>query len=78
MDSEIKELFADIIEVPADTITDDTSPDNTESWDSYRQMFLIASFEEKYEIAVEPEEIIDMYVNYKNFEKIILRKVSEK
>lgn len=78
MDSEIKALFAAILEVPADSISDDTSPDNTDNWDSYKQMFLIASFEEKFEIAIEPEEIIDMYLNYKNFESVILHKIDRR
>ncbi len=76
MDEKIKELFATILEIPKNALTNSSTPDDIENWDSYKQMFLIASFEEEFDISIEPEEIIDMYTNYEYFKKVILSKLN--
>lgn len=76
MDEKIKELFADILEISKDVLSDSSTPDDLESWDSYKQMFLIASFEEAFEISIEPEEIVDMYTTFGDFKKIIISKLT--
>lgn len=76
MDERIKELFAAILEIPENGLSDSTTPDDIESWDSYKQMFLIASFEEEFEISIEPEEIVDMYTTFEQFKKVILSKIN--
>lgn len=76
MDEKIKDLFADILEISKDELSDRTTPDDIDSWDSYKQMFLIASFEEAFEISIEPEEIVDMYTTFGDFKKVVLNKLN--
>lgn len=53
-------LFADILGVPRDQLNDDTSPDNTPSWDSMRAMELVAALEETFEIQLSTRDIMRM------------------
>ena len=75
IESKIKELFCTIIEMPEEGVKDDTSPENCDNWDSYKQMFLVAAFEEEFDISIEPEEIIAMYKSYHVFKNVITNKL---
>jgi len=48
MEAKIKESLATIILVSPDSIKEDTAPANFSNWDSMRHMFLVASFEERF------------------------------
>ncbi len=53
-------LFADILGVTRDRLSDDTSPDNTPSWDSMRAMELVAALEETFDTQLSTGEIMRM------------------
>lgn len=76
METRIKDFFITILQIsPEDAITDDTSPDDLAQWDSFKHMMLISSFEEEFDISIEPEEIVDMYKNYGEFKVAVLSKL---
>ncbi|QJP16162.1 acyl carrier protein [Starkeya sp. ORNL1] len=60
MTDKLTEIFAMTLNLPEDSISDATSPDNTEAWDSLANMLLIAAIEETFEIELHTSEIETM------------------
>jgi acyl carrier protein len=56
----VRRIAADVLEVPASKITESTSSENLESWDSVRHLNLILALEQEFHIQFEPEEIDEM------------------
>lgn len=73
----IKQLFADVLEISIDAFSESSTPEEIENWDSFKQMFLVASFEEDFDISIEPEEIVEMYITYEAFKNVIIKKISQ-
>ena len=63
----IKNVMAAVFEVPAESIKDDSSSDNIETWDSLRHLNLILGLEEEFDISI-PDEEVGNLVNYKLIE----------
>jgi len=55
--NQLASLFSSVLNVDASKITDETSPANTETWDSLANMLLIAAIEETFEIELSTPEI---------------------
>ena len=66
----IKNVMSAVFEVPADSIKDDASSDNIETWDSLRHLNLILGLEEEFGITI-PDEEVGNLVNYKLIELTI-------
>jgi acyl carrier protein len=62
--------MSSVFEIPIDKITNDSSQDTIESWDSLKHMNLIVSLEEEFEIELTDDEILEM-INYKLIKEII-------
>ncbi len=60
MADKITEIFALTLNIPEQSITDATSPENTAAWDSLANMMLIAAIEETYGIELSTSEIETM------------------
>ena len=60
VDQEIKEIMSDVLGIPKDEITDKTSFENTEVWDSLKHMEIIAALEERYDVLFTADEIVTM------------------
>lgn len=73
MDEQLKEIMAAVLEIEESEITDSTSPQTVESWDSLRQMNLIAAIEEEFEVNFSQEQMMQM-LNYQLI-KITLEEV---
>jgi acyl carrier protein len=56
----VSRIAADIMEVPRARITESTSIENLESWDSVRHLNLILALEQEFHMQFEPEEIDEM------------------
>jgi len=54
------ELFADELMVEPEALNEESSPDNTENWDSMAAMRLVAALEEAFEIRLTTAEIMKM------------------
>jgi acyl carrier protein len=59
-----------VFEVPFEKITEDSSPDNIESWDSLKHLNLILALEEEFDITI-PDEEVGNIINFKLIELII-------
>jgi acyl carrier protein len=66
----IKEVMSAVFEIPIESISDDSSYDNIENWDSLRHLNLILALEEEFEVSI-PDEEVGNLVNYKLIELII-------
>lgn len=66
----LKQLMSTIFDVPLETITEDSSSDNIENWDSLRHLNLILALEEEFNVTIPDEEVGNM-VNYKLIELVI-------
>lgn len=53
-------VFALVLKVPVDRLADDTSPDNTPSWDSLAAMELVSQLEETFGVQLSTREIMNM------------------
>ena len=75
MEDRIKEVMAAVFEIPVYEITDESSPDNIESWDSLKHMNLILALEEEFGVQFTDTEILEM-LNIKLIISIISERVS--
>ena len=53
----VRQIAADVLEVPAASVKADSSPESIDSWDSVHHLNLILALEEAFEVQLEPEEI---------------------
>jgi acyl carrier protein len=69
-------LFATLLQVAPDTVTDRTRPADLERWDSMQHLILVVGFEEELGIDVDPAEAATMYDDFGTFKRIVLQKLS--
>ncbi len=50
-------LVAEVLNLPADAVDDDSSPETTDTWDSIAGMSLVVLIEETYRVAFEASEL---------------------
>jgi acyl carrier protein len=75
VEERIRQLFATILRVSPEQITDDTQPSALDRWDSMQHLILVSGFEEEFGVDVDPEEAIDMYKDFATFKRVVLRKL---
>ena len=75
MEDKVKELFAVILQRPAEEIQDASAPADLENWDSFQHLVLVSGFEEEFGIEIEPEEIAEMYKDFRTFKGVVMRKL---
>lgn len=56
----VRGIAADVLKLPANQITAQSSPENIESWDSVQHLNLILALEQDFSVQFEPEEIEQM------------------
>ncbi len=57
---QVRNIASDILGIPADKITADSSPETIENWDSMQHLNLVLAIEEKFGVQLEPEDIEQM------------------
>lgn len=60
IDAVLRRIFSDLLDVPQDSLTYKSSPDNLEKWDSLAQINLISALEEEFGSTIPPEQQFDM------------------
>ena len=60
MSDKLIAVFAEVLEVDASTLNDDSSPDNVEQWDSLAAMHLVAAIEDTFSTQLSTKEIMKM------------------
>jgi len=66
----IKQVMSAVFEIPVESITNDSSSDTIENWDSLRHLNLILALEEEFGVTI-PDEEVGNLVNYKLIELVI-------
>ncbi len=66
----LKEVLSAVFEVSVESITDDSSSDTIENWDSLRHLNLIIALEEEFNVVIPDEEVGNM-VNFKLIELVL-------
>lgn len=56
----LTDVFADGLGLPADALSDSTSPTNTSQWDSLAAMTLVSLIEEQFEVRLTTRDIMKM------------------
>lgn len=60
MNNKVCGIVAKIMGVPAETVTEDSSPDSLPRWDSLRHMKLVLAIEEAFGMQFTDEEIVSI------------------
>ena len=53
-------VISQVLGVPADTITEDTSPDTVSAWDSQSHLNLVVALEGEFAVALSDDDVTDM------------------
>jgi len=72
IESRLKQVFSDVLEIPEDKINNDISPRTIESWDSLQHVVLISAISEEFSITIDPRISMEMISFEKTLDKIIL------
>lgn len=60
MDKKVKMVVAQVMEVPVDSVYEDSSPDTIATWDSLKHMNLILALEQSFGVIFSEEQIAEM------------------
>ena len=53
----LMDLVSRVLNIDADTVTDETSPENTASWDSFNGLLMVSELEEVFSVHFSIEEV---------------------
>jgi len=67
---QLEEMLSDIFGMPIDDIDENTGMDNVPAWDSLSQLRIVLSIEEKFNVTLVPNEIVQLH-DYKSILNII-------
>ena len=57
IESQVRQIAADIFNLPLNRVTRDTSPDSAQHWDSVQHLNFVLALEQSLGIILEPEDI---------------------
>lgn len=60
MKEKVFEIIAQVMNVPVESVKEDSSPDTIETWDSLKHMSLILTLEDEFGVQFSDEEIVEM------------------
>ena len=56
----LKAILSKVLGIKPDSITDKTSPDNVESWDSFNGLMLVSELEKEFNVKFTMEEVVSV------------------
>jgi len=77
MEERIKKVLSEVLKIKISKINAKSSPDNIESWDSLKHVYLVVALEEEFKVSFSSDDIIKM-LNFKLIKLIIKEKLSKK
>lgn len=57
---ELRQIVADVFDVPVESVTPESSPETIESWDSLTHLNLMLSLEQAFEASFSPDEMAEL------------------
>ena len=73
MEEKLKKILSQMLRVPQNEITSNSSPDNISSWDSLQHMNIMLALEQSFGVSFTDEEIVES-LSY----EILLETLNEK
>ena len=58
--ADVAALFAEVFQIPAETVTSTTSADEVPAWDSMGHLVLVQTIEERFKIMLEMNEMFEI------------------
>ncbi len=59
-ESGVAKVFSEVLGIPLERISDETSPENTPQWDSLQEMNLVVALESAFHVRLTTKEIVSM------------------
>jgi acyl carrier protein len=56
----VRGIASDLLDIPAEQITPNSSPDNLEAWSSIQHLNLVLAIEENFKVQLSPEDMEQM------------------
>jgi acyl carrier protein len=56
--NQIKEIFAEVLEIDPNLVTESSTIENLDGWDSMKHLELVLAIESKFQINFQPHEVI--------------------
>ena len=53
-------VLSEVMDVSLDSITEDSTPENIENWDSLQHMNLVLALEEEFDVQFNDEQVMEM------------------
>jgi len=53
----LMDIISRVLDIEVETVTDETSPENTASWDSYNALLMVSELEEVFNVQFSMEEV---------------------
>lgn len=69
-EQKLKQIMADLFEIKEEAITDESSIETIENWDSLSHLRLVASIEEQFKTSLSLDEIMEM-TSFANIKRIL-------
>ena len=69
----LKQILSKVLEIDEDQITEETSPDNVEAWDSFNHLIVISEIESEFDMKFTMDEVNNIK-SYKDLEIIMRQK----
>jgi len=60
IEERVKKILSSVMNVPVEEISRDSSPDTIETWDSLKQMTLIMTLEQEFNIEFSEEKVYEL------------------
>ena len=60
LDERLRQVFSQVLDLPAAEVKDSTAPDNIPSWDSLAHLRLVMAVEGEFSITIPAEQVMDM------------------
>lgn len=60
MKDRVCQIVSDVMNVPVEAVTPESSPDTIESWDSLKHMNVVLALEEEFGVEFDDEQIVQM------------------
>lgn len=77
LEEKIRTLFAVVLNESPERIVDETRPTDLARWDSLQHLILVSSFEEEFNLNIDPDEVAEMYKDFRSFKGIVLQSMKQ-
>lgn len=74
VEEKLKQVFCDVFRLRPEEINDSLTPDDVPDWDSMQHLNLVVSIEERFDVALSPDEIEALRAGFGAAKKVLAAK----